>query len=220
MISRPRGRPRAYDPDVALSKAYASFHRAGFSATSLDEIATATGMNRPSLYAAFGDKHALYLRLLAEFRAGLPAMITEIFAQEKIADNLRGFYDRAIELYTANPKEPLGCLVICTATVEAVADPEIAAALRHVIEDMDGLLTQQLARAQDVGQIARYHDPLALARQITSVLHSLAVRARARQPAQILKQISHGAVDGFIAAYGSNGVAKPAAKPRRKISRS
>ena len=55
-----RGRPRAYDPETALSQAMAVFWDAGYAATSLDDLSAATGMNRPSLYGAFGDKHALY----------------------------------------------------------------------------------------------------------------------------------------------------------------
>jgi hypothetical protein len=58
---RRRGRPRAYDPDTALAAAADVFWKKGYDGTSLDDLAAATGMNRPSLYAAFGDKHDLYL---------------------------------------------------------------------------------------------------------------------------------------------------------------
>ena len=58
-----RGRPRAYEPEVALGKALDLFRKDGFAATSLDELSAATGMNRPSLYAAFGDKDRKSTRL-------------------------------------------------------------------------------------------------------------------------------------------------------------
>ena len=64
---RRRGRPRAYDPEVALNRAIGAFWNAGYSGTSLDDLAAATGMNRPSLYAAFGDKHALYVKALEHY---------------------------------------------------------------------------------------------------------------------------------------------------------
>lgn len=51
-----RGRPRAYAPDVAIGQALSLFRRTGYAATSLDDLSAATGMNRPSLYGAFGDK--------------------------------------------------------------------------------------------------------------------------------------------------------------------
>src|ERR1044071_6181888 len=64
---RPRGRPRAYEPDVALARALDAFWEGGYSGTSLDQLVEATGMNRPSLYAAFGDKQALYLKALRSY---------------------------------------------------------------------------------------------------------------------------------------------------------
>jgi len=57
-----RGRPRAYEPDVALGRALDLFRKQGFAATSLDDLSEATGMNRPSLYGAFGDKRELYIK--------------------------------------------------------------------------------------------------------------------------------------------------------------
>src|SRR5262249_17102093 len=62
-----RGRPRAYDPETALQTAIEAFWQAGYSGTSLDDLSAATGMNRPSLYGAFGDKRALYLKALDHY---------------------------------------------------------------------------------------------------------------------------------------------------------
>ena len=63
-----RGRPRAYQPDVALGKALGLFRKEGFAATSLDDLSAATGMNRPSLYGAFGDKRDLYIKSYQRYR--------------------------------------------------------------------------------------------------------------------------------------------------------
>ena len=60
-----RGRPRDYDRQAALQRATDAFWKSGYSGTSLDSLTTATGMNPPSLYAAFGNKRALYLESLA-----------------------------------------------------------------------------------------------------------------------------------------------------------
>ena len=56
------GRPCAYDPETVLLHATDRFWRSGYSGTSLDELCDATGLSRSSLYAAFSDKHALYLK--------------------------------------------------------------------------------------------------------------------------------------------------------------
>ena len=66
--SKRRGRPRSYDPEQALQQIMEAFWKTGYSGTSLDDLSAATGLNRPSLYAAFGDKRAIYLKALAHYR--------------------------------------------------------------------------------------------------------------------------------------------------------
>src|SRR6185312_2129778 len=77
-----RGRPRAYQPDVALGKALDLFRKGGFAATSLDDLSAATGMNRPSLYGAFGDKRELYVKSYQRYRDDARAAMIEIFRGE------------------------------------------------------------------------------------------------------------------------------------------
>src|SRR5690242_18403734 len=74
-----RGRPRAYEPDVALGRALDLFRQGGFAATSLDDLSAATGMNRPSLYGAFGDKRELYIKSYQRYRDEERAAMAEIF---------------------------------------------------------------------------------------------------------------------------------------------
>src|SRR3981189_275419 len=77
-----RGRPRAYQPEVALGKALDLFRSEGFAATSLDDLSAATGMNRPSLYGAFGDKRELYIKSYQRYRADARAAMIDIFSEE------------------------------------------------------------------------------------------------------------------------------------------
>src|SRR3954451_891852 len=79
---KPRGRPRAYDPQVALARAAEKFWKAGYAGTSLDDLVYAPDMTRPSLYAAFGDKHDLYLKTLEHYRDESRAL-----ARFPLADN-------------------------------------------------------------------------------------------------------------------------------------
>src|SRR6201995_1544764 len=76
------GRPRAYQPDVALGKALELFRKGGFAATSLDDLSAATGMNRPSLYGAFGDKRELYIKSYQRYRDEARAATADIFREE------------------------------------------------------------------------------------------------------------------------------------------
>src|SRR5690349_19624427 len=95
-----RGRPRAYDPDTALDRARDLFWDAGFAATSLDALAAATGMNRPSLYLAFGDKRALYRQILDRYRGFARDALAEALSPERpLREAIGAVYRRAIGLY-------------------------------------------------------------------------------------------------------------------------
>src|SRR3977135_1263272 len=74
------GRPRAYEPEVALARALDVFWKEGFAATSLDDLSAATGMNRPSLYGAFGDKRELYIKTYQNYRDRARLRMAEVFA--------------------------------------------------------------------------------------------------------------------------------------------
>src|SRR5580704_4385012 len=95
-----RGRPRQYDPDSALARATAAFWKNGYAGTSLDDLSEATGMNRPSLYAAFGDKRDLYLKTLEYYRNQSRALAREVLTDHPpLRVFLKRFYDKALELY-------------------------------------------------------------------------------------------------------------------------
>src|ERR1700753_3326323 len=77
-----RGRPRAYEPEIALGKALELFRKDGFAATSLDDLSAATGMNRPSLYGAFGDKRDLYIKSYLRHRTAARAGMLVVLRDE------------------------------------------------------------------------------------------------------------------------------------------
>ena len=109
-----RGRPRAYDPQVAIARAAETFWKAGYAGTSLDDLVEATGMNRPSLYAAFGDKRDLYLKTLEHYREEGRALARHALAGEPtLRVFLKRFYDKALALYLEGG--PRGCYTIGTA---------------------------------------------------------------------------------------------------------
>src|SRR5271156_1550048 len=107
---RRRGRPRAYQPEVALARALDLFRKDGFAATSLDHLSAATGMNRPSLYGAFGDKRELYIKSYQRYRADARAAMIEIFRDElSIRKRLERIYAVALEIYLSGEAGPRGC---------------------------------------------------------------------------------------------------------------
>src|SRR5882672_9752756 len=95
-----RGRPRAYEPEVALARALDVFWKEGFAATSLDDLSAATGMNRPSLYGAFGDKRELYIKSYESYRDRARVRMAEVFALDlPLRPMLLRIYAIALDMY-------------------------------------------------------------------------------------------------------------------------
>src|SRR5438309_1345968 len=133
-----RGRPRAYQPEVALGKALDLFRSEGFAATSLDDLSAATGMNRPSLYGAFGDKRELYIKSYRRYRADARAAMSDIFRDElPIRKRLERIYAVALDIYLSGEAGPRGCFTVMTAASEAVHDPDIRATALEGFTELD-----------------------------------------------------------------------------------
>src|SRR3954447_11440851 len=192
--AKPRGRPRAYDPQVALARAAEVFWRAGYAGTSLDNLVEATGMNRPSLYAAFGDKRDLYLKTLEYYRDE-----SRVVARAALADDpplrvlLKRFYDKALALYLTDG--PRGCYSIGTAATVAAVDDGVRAFLADSMRTTDSFLTRQIGKARERGELAPGADPAALGYLATATLHTLAIRARAGLPRKELNALVNAAID-------------------------
>ena len=191
----PRGRPRAYDPDEALVQARDAFWDGGYTGTSLDDLSDATGMNRPSLYGAFGDKRALYLETLGRYRElGREAMKEELSYELPVADALRRVFARAISLYLAGRQGARGCFLIGTAAAESVRDARIRSVFAAGLHELDDQLEARLRHALEQGEIVSDIDPAALARVVCGVMNSLALRARAGDSRAVLEATAEATV--------------------------
>ena len=198
--SKRRGRPRAYDPQTAIARAAETFWRAGYAGTSLDDLAAATGMNRPSLYAAFGDKRALYLKTLDYYREESRALARAALAGDPpLKVFLKRFYDEALKLYLAGDDDPRGCYSIGTAATQATTDRDVRAFLADSMRNTDAFLKSRIEKAQQSGEIPRTADPAALAYVATATLHTLAIRSRAGLPRRELNALVDAAI-GVICA--------------------
>lgn len=192
---RKRGRPRAYEPDVALARAMDVFWRDGFAATSLDTISAATGMNRPSLYAAFGDKREIYVKAYERYRERARQRMAEIFASDvSLRQALRHIYAIAIDMYVSGEDGPRGCFTVMTATSEAVFDPAIRELAVTGLTEMDRAFARLFKAAQARGELPDAADPAMLSQLASATIHTLAVRARVRTPRKDLDAIADAAV--------------------------
>jgi len=190
-----RGRPRAYEPDVALGRALELFRKDGFAATSLDDLSAATGMNRPSLYGAFGDKRELYIKSYQRYRGDARAAMVNIFREEMpIRKRLERIYAVALDIYLSGEGGPKGCFTVLTAASEAVHDPVIRAMVLEGLAELDKAFANCFRLAREKGELPDGADPLALAHLASATIHTIAIRARAHVPRKELDAIVKGAI--------------------------
>jgi TetR/AcrR family transcriptional regulator, copper-responsive repressor len=196
-----RGRPRAYQPEIALGKALDLFRKDGFAATSLDDLSAATGMNRPSLYGAFGDKRELYIKSYERYRADARAAMVDIFKeQQPIRQRLARIYAVALDIYLSGDEGPRGCFTVMTAASEAVADPQIRAMVLEGFAELDKAFAACFRLARENGELPVSADPVVLSQLASATLHTVAIRARARVPRKELEAIVNGAIEVMIGA--------------------
>lgn len=195
---RRAGRPRAFDADAKLRDIYATFRRDGFSGASLDDLAHDTGLSRPSLYAAFGDKRAMYLRTLELVTSDLNQAADRLEALAlPLEATLEIWFSKAAEAYLGGRPAAGGCLALCTAAAEAVSDEAVRDRLREV-------LTTTRLRLQKWFEAAGLADHAARADLAAALMHSLSLRARAGEDSETLNKAWRRAVPLLVGTKSGN----------------
>ena len=169
-------RPRSFDPDEVLDLARDVFWRKGFQGTSLDDVTAATGLAKPSLYAAFGDKNALFLKVLDRYHARILANAERIInegpaARDAIERWLTGFVP-----FCSGIKGSRGCLSVNTAADGAADQKAVRKRIERFNRKLEQLLSNRL-RA-DRAQFSEAFDPDAAAHAIMAIYLGLMVLAK------------------------------------------
>lgn len=164
-------------------------------------------MNRPSIYAAFGDKRALYLRAVAEYaESSRAALVNAIAAPDPLRDGLQTAYRAARDFYLA--QDGRGCFLIGTAVTEANRDPEVGAIIETTFAGFTAVFAERFERAAHQGELAA-HPPEALAQIATAALSTLAVRTRSGASPDVLDTLIDATVDVICAGGPPRGRGKP-----------
>ncbi len=174
-----RGRPRSFDTDQVLGRVRDTFWRYGYAGTSMDQLSAATGLHKPSLYGAFGDKKRLYLAALDNYLAEIRAQFGEAFAIPDLFDSLDAMIEWAIDKFVGKDGAGAGCFMMNTAMPEAAEDPEISRVIREAMDSLDRALVRRFEKAIEAGQISPDADPQALAMVMVANHYEISGRARA-----------------------------------------
>ena len=180
MVQKKLGRPRKFDQDEALSGAVEVFWAKGFDGTSLDDLTKAMGINRPSLYATFGDKQALFLAALEQYGKGIgtdPLRAFDAAPDAKVA--VQAFLETALKNNTRAGPAAKGCLFACCATTVAEENPEVQAFLKNGMLSAEKHLQDGLDRFKKRGDLPQSYPTAAKARLMMDMMQGQAFRARA-----------------------------------------
>lgn len=191
-------RPREFDHDTVLRVAFDRFWRQGLRGASLSEIARAAGMQRGSLYNAFGSKAALFLAAYDRYAADYLAAVEQVLAGDRLRDSLAAFFDMTIRNFRSG-SPPRGCPTT-RGLMELDADADgdglgeqARAAFAALITRVTALVEDAFARAAARGEFSG--DATAAAWQIATVTRGLAVLERAFDDEAQLRKISAHTID-------------------------
>jgi len=162
-------RPREFDEEQVVRAARDRFWDAGYAATSMTDLAQATGLGKTSLYGAFGDKHALFMRIFDEYSEGAVAD-----AHAKLDGPDDGAFER-IRAYLLEDAHgaagnPRGCLLARGTSELAGVDEDVADRSRRAYEQLSAVLAGAVEGAQRAGHIDPAADPRALG-DLTLAVH-------------------------------------------------
>lgn len=197
-VPLPRGRPRGFDIEAAVERAMGVFWSHGYHGTALPDLLRATKLSRGSLYAAFGGKHALFLRALDRYVAdALTRTDAELSSDKDPADGLRtclaGYVER-----TSGTGGRRGCLLVATAMELAGHDTEVERRVAGFFKAMETRLAHALSRAKAAGRLADGVEPASAARILVCFVEGLRVVGKTAPKRSASQSTVDSLLDRFI----------------------
>jgi len=210
--TKPRGRPRSFDELEALKKATQVFWSKGYDGVTIDDLVAGMGVGRPSLYAVFGDKRTLFLRVLRAYAETRGALVAKaIFSPQPLRDSLASFLRYIVESATEEGSA-VGCLFVCVAPL--VDDAEVRQFLQDGAAATVALLERRFRDGISAGEIPSDFPVAARASQVIDLVNGLTMRAKMGMARKTLLRDAEEAADLVLlpraTSHGPSGSARKA----------
>ncbi|MFD5825126.1 TetR/AcrR family transcriptional regulator [Lentzea sp. NPDC060358] len=193
-------RPRQFDEERVLSAVQTAFWDKGYAGTSLDDLMTASGLGKGSLYGAFGDKQRLFLRVLREYDEANDRMLREwLDKADRGIDVVRAFVSGPFR-DPGGEQARRGCLLANTAMELSASTAEVAAEARRSYTATSAVLADAIRRAQREGDAAARLDPEVTAQAVLAGQLGLVVLGRIGQDPAALEVIAEALLTGLLPA--------------------
>lgn len=183
-----------FDIDATLTRAMQTFWAHGYEATSMQDLVAATGVNRASIYATYGDKRALFLTALRKYDGEIRRrMLAELAETKTPAEAIAAVFDKFIGQTTV-PQGNWGCFLVNTALELAAHDGEISELVNAAQDEIEAFFLAMIRKGQQSGAFAADRDAKPLARQALASLLGMLVMIRSRPKEEFLTAVR----DGFL----------------------
>jgi AcrR family transcriptional regulator len=189
-----RGRPRSFDRGQALDRALRVFWRKGYEGASLAELTKAMGINRPSLYAAYGDKEALFREALDRYAGQMEGYMREALARPTAREVAESLLLGAADSMCGTGGNPAGCLLVQGGLAVGREDESVRRELVARRQANEAAIRERMQRAKKQGDLPAGADPVALARYIATVSQGMAVQAASGVRRDQLREIARTAL--------------------------
>lgn len=204
--TKSRGRPRSFDEIGALEKATQVFWSKGYDGVTIDDLVANMGVGRPSLYAVFGDKRAIFLRVLKAYAEKKGASAAKaLLSPQTLHDSITSFLKFAVESATEKGSAP-GCLLLCVAPL--VDDAEVRQFLKDAATGGVALLERRFLDGISAGEIPSDFPVGARAIQVTDFARGLTMRAHIGMPRKTLLKDAEEAADLVLLSRRINATPK------------
>lgn len=210
-----RGRPRTFDREEALRRAMTVFWTRGYEGTSLSDLTEAMGINKPSLYAAFGCKEELFREAIAFYdaveseplqRALDDAPTARASIEEILHHNAKAY---------VSPRKPRGCMIVLSSLLGTAENEEVCHFVAEKRKEGEDALRQRIERGMAEGDVPKGADAQTIAAFYTTVIQGLSVQARDGASSAALNAIVDCAMAAWDVLVAKRVQARPDAKRGR-----
>lgn len=196
VLKKSRGRPRVFDMDEALEKALKIFWEKGYEGASLAELTDTLGINKPSLYAAFGNKEELFNKALLKYATSRVAFVKDAIEEPSAYKVAKAFLVKAAEFLT-DSQHPKGCMIV----QGALSSGESAEVVRNVLikyrASYENLLAERFMKAKVEGDLPIDANPKDLAKYLATLHQGMSVQATSGASKEALLEMVNLALNAW-----------------------
>ena len=181
-------RAKQFDERQALIKAMLVFWEKGYEGTSIHDLETATNLNRTSIYNAFGNKRAVFERVMGCYKESvMSALFAELDGAPNIKEGIRRMLNGALDIHF-DEDNPGGCLVVLSILESGQHDEQSQASMRQTIQDLKSTLQARLSKAKKSGELSKDLDAGSTATTIATTMAGMMVLGKANFTRAALKK--------------------------------